>query len=569
MVVHGTNAGARLSLGDGEFRIGRDPDSQLRLDDPECAWRHCSILRKDEGYELIDHRSNAGTRVNGIRSPRKMLRYGDQIAVGETVLVFQKQATGETAGAGMELFCAATLLYLFRALAAANSESQMKALEEQIIHVIGELLPVQYGIVVLGKSAEDLEQRESDLAGLAAEAAREGPVTGAGGQTAAAPLFVRGLLEGAIAIRSRSAPVGFVSLRDTLSSIASLASMALENAREVESLQIQRKLLEERVAPSGIVGESLVIRKVLEMTSRVAPQDTTILILGESGTGKELVANAIHEQSNRRARPFVAINCAALTETLLESELFGHEKGSFTGALAQKKGKLEIAEGGTVFLDEIGEMSPALQAKMLRVLQEREFQRVGGTKTLRLDVRVLAATNKDLLADVKKGLFREDLYHRLNVVAIRMPALRERGQDVLLLARYFLVRSMGRCGRRVQGFSPEAESLLLQYNWPGNVRELENAVERAVVLGNSDWVLPEDLPETILEAVPSDQWSSIYHVSVGGAKRDSILRAWAQAKGDYKAAAELLGLHPNSLLRLIRNLHLRDRLRGMSSGEPL
>jgi Nif-specific regulatory protein len=196
------------------------------------------------------------------------------------------------------------------------------------------------------------------------------------------------------------------------------------------------------------------------------------------------------------------------------------------------------------------------------VLQQREFQRVGGMKTLKLDVRILAATNRDLSAEVKKGSFREDLFHRLNVVAIRMPALRERAEDILLLARYFLSRSMARCRRRVQGFSPEAERLLMQYNWPGNVRELENSVERAVVLGNSDFVQPEDLPEDLIDSLPGADLNSVYHSSVGDAKRESILRAWAQAKGDYKIAADLLGLHPNSLLRLIRNLRLRDRLRG-------
>jgi transcriptional regulator with GAF, ATPase, and Fis domain len=269
-------------------------------------------------------------------------------------------------------------------------------------------------------------------------------------------------------------------------------------------LNTRNQLLEAELAPrpSGIVGSSAAVLKLLELIARVAPQEATVLILGESGTGKELVARAIHAQSARRSGPFVAINCAALTESLLESELFGHEKGAFTGAAAQKKGKLELADGGTVFLDEIGEMAAVLQAKMLRVLQQREFERVGGTKTLPLDVRLIAATNRDLGAEAARGAFRTDLYHRLNVIALHMPPLRERREDIVPLARHFLELAAVRCGRRVDGFSAEAEQALQSYAWPGNVRELENAVERAVVLGETEQVLVDDLPETVLESGP-------------------------------------------------------------------
>jgi Nif-specific regulatory protein len=304
-----------------------------------------------------------------------------------------------------------------------------------------------------------------------------------------------------------------------------------------------------------------VIQKLIQTVEKLAPRDTTVLVLGESGTGKELVARALHAQSKRGRAPFVAINCAALTPSLLESELFGHEKGAFTDAAAQKKGKLEIADGGTVFLDEVGELAPELQAKLLRVLQQREFERVGGTKTLRLDVRMIAATNRDLAAEVRRGAFREDLYHRINVVALRTPPLRDRREDVLLLARHFTTRAAAHCGRRVNGLSAEAERCLTAYQWPGNVRELENAIEHAVVLGESDQILLEDLPESVVEGAPAADVPGAYQASVGDAKRDSILRAWAESGGDYKAAAKRLGLHPNSLLRLIRNLGLRDILK--------
>jgi transcriptional regulator with GAF, ATPase, and Fis domain len=274
-----------------------------------------------------------------------------------------------------------------------------------------------------------------------------------------------------------------------------------------------------------------------------------------------MVAQAIHRQSARSTRAFVAINCAAITETLLESELFGHEKGAFTNAVAQKKGKLELAEGGTVFLDEIGELAAPLQAKLLRVLQQREFERVGGTRTWKLDVRVIAATNRDLPGEVRRGAFREDLYHRLNVVALVAPPLRERAEDIPALAEHFLARACQRCRRRVSSIAPEALAYLKAYAWPGNVRELENAIERAVVLGEGETLLAEDLPETVLDAPVTPAAKGALQSSVTDTKRQLILRAWEESGGDYKLAALKLNIHPNSLLRLVRTLGLREMLR--------
>jgi Nif-specific regulatory protein len=247
---------------------------------------------------------------------------------------------------------------------------------------------------------------------------------------------------------------------------------------------------------------------------------------------------------------------------LLESELFGHEKGAFTGAVAQKKGKLEVADGGTVFLDEMGELAPSLQAKLLRVLQEREFERVGGTHPVRIDVRVIAATNRDLVESVRACTFRQDLYYRLNVVSIEMPALRERREDIPLLAAYFASRAAEKSKRHVRGVSPEARVCLTNYDWPGNVRELENAIERAVVLGSSEFVLPEDLPEAVLETErPAGVNISGYHETIAEAKKQVIMRAVDQAGGNYTEAAKLLGVHPNYLHRLIRNMNLKSALK--------
>ena len=348
-----------------------------------------------------------------------------------------------------------------------------------------------------------------------------------------------------------------------LTAIGSIAAAALDTARRMESLEQENRRLQDEISlEHNMVGDSPRMRDVFQFIARVAPRDITVLIFGESGTGKELVARAIHRTSGRANKPCVAINCAALAENLLESELFGHEKGSFTGAIAQKKGKLEIAEGGTVFLDEIGELAPLLQAKLLRVLQEREFERVGGTRTIKLDVRLITATNRDLEEEVKKGRFREDLFYRLNVVSLRMPALRERREDIPLLASYFAAKFSQRSNRPVLGVSPHARSCLTNYDWPGNVRELENAIERAVVLGSSDLILPEDLPEAVLEKAESAGASmTAFHDSLREAKKQLILNAFEQAQGSYTDAARLLGLHPNYLHRLIRNLNMKQLLR--------
>jgi len=350
-----------------------------------------------------------------------------------------------------------------------------------------------------------------------------------------------------------------------LTAIASVAAVALEHARYVEWLEGENQRLQEEInIEHDMVGESPRMRDVYQFVSRVAPHESTVLIRGESGTGKELVARAIHRTSKRGNRPFVAINCAALTESLLESELFGHERGAFTGAITQKKGKIEIADGGTLFLDEIGELALTLQAKLLRVLQEREFERVGGTRPIKVDIRLIAASNRNLDEAVKSNLFRQDLFFRLNVVSIMLPPLRERRDDIPLLATYFVQKYARATDRRVVAISPEAHRLLKNYDWPGNVRELQNALERAVVLGSSDHIRPEDLPEALVENNEStDAGVTRYHDAVNTVKRQLILRAIEQAGGNFTEAAKLLDLHPNYLHRLVRNMDLRKDLKSL------
>jgi transcriptional regulator with GAF, ATPase, and Fis domain len=354
-----------------------------------------------------------------------------------------------------------------------------------------------------------------------------------------------------------------------MTAVAGIASLAFDNVKQWEKLrQENQELRAEIELEHNMLGGSPAMRKVFDFIRRVAPTDSTVLVQGESGTGKELVAHALHRNSPRAEQPFVAINCAAIAESLLESELFGHEKGAFTGAAAQKKGKVEIAEGGTLFLDEIGELAPGLQAKLLRVLQEREFERLGGTKPIKLDIRLIAATNRSLPEAVKAGTFRNDLYYRLNVVTLNMPPLRERREDIAVLADHFVAKASRKSRTRVKPLSPEAVAALRHYDWPGNVRELENALERALVLGSTDSILPDDLPEAVLEAgsaatVPADK----YHGSIKETKKQLILHALLQANGNYIEAAKALGMHPNSLLRLVRTLDLKAVKAGIQAAE--
>jgi DNA-binding NtrC family response regulator len=303
-----------------------------------------------------------------------------------------------------------------------------------------------------------------------------------------------------------------------------------------------------------LVGSSPAMRKVVGLIEKVAATDTTVLVRGASGTGKELVARALHTNSPRRTRPLVTINCAALQENLLESELFGHEKGAFTGAVAAKPGLVEVAEGGTLFIDEIGEMAPGLQAKLLRVLEDGHYRRVGGTREMNADVRVVAATNRDLAEEIKNGRFREDLFYRLNVVSIHLPGLRERGGDIPELVEHFLTtRPIGPLRSRVDA---EAMKALLAYSWPGNVRELANVLERAQILAENHIITLEDLPENVVSAAPAASEPSGDPNHLNEVERRHVWSILQQEKGNKVHAARILGISRRSLYRLIEKHHL-------------
>ncbi len=331
----------------------------------------------------------------------------------------------------------------------------------------------------------------------------------------------------------------------------------VEKALEKQNLLFENKRLREELdgetaGPRSVIGVSRSMLQVIELVNQVADSAATILIEGESGTGKEVIANAVHYRSNRRNRPFIKVSCAALPETLLEAELFGYEKGAFTGAIGRKSGRFELADTGTLFMDEVGEIPPSMQVKLLRVLQEGEFERLGGTKTLRVDVRLVAATNRNLAELVKRGRFREDLYYRLNVITISIPPLRERREDVPLLVDHFIRRYARRNNRAIAGISKDAMDRLMEHSWPGNVRELENTIERAIVLTRDTMIAGDALPPSILSsAAPSSRVIVPIGMKMQDVQRLMINETLRHTGGNRELAAKLLGIASRTIYRKI------------------
>ena len=579
----------------GEHRI-RDLDSRNGtfvngVPVTERALQHGDQVRIGASLLLFSDDAHAGASSDG----EPPLRFDDGAASGSTLELDPKESPyfeGSSAARLDPARVPGDLRVLLDASRQIATSRSVRELSERLVDLVLETMPLDAASVAwcgpgtmaltefFGKSrlagipsvSRTLGKRvlESGESVLSVDLAAAGPhpdspsLLASGGRSlAVAPLTAFGRTWGVFSISSNhpGPPLERRHL-ELLTGLANMAAAAADNLRQREWIESDHRRMAGELAGGGdLVGESQPMREVNALVAKVAPTEATVLVVGETGTGKELVARAVHRISPRGTRPFVAINCAALTETLLESELFGHERGAFTGAIAQKRGKLEIAEGGTVFLDEVGDMTPALQAKLLRALQEREIERVGGTRTLRIDIRVVAATNRDLARAIEAGEFREDLFYRLNVVTIALPPLRNRKEDIPLLAAYFLRRHAEKARKQLQGFSSEARECLLRYDWPGNVRELANAVERAVVLAAADLVLPEDLPSSLVEA-SSGRAPSLgrYHDAVNEAKRAVIRRALEEAGGTFTEAARLLGMHPNYLHRLVTRLGLRNGL---------
>ena len=600
--------------------IGRETTATLCVADASVSRRHSQIEREAEHFVIEDLESLNGTFVNDVPVKRRKLQHGDRVRIGDSQFIFltheaDMSSSSEVHFEDGQVITGSTLQFRFndalyvmaRDLSALmkisttiNAIRGLEKLQKTLLDLLFEVVPAERGVVLLTDTGAEgdepvfgsvfgldrergqdasikvsskvtrwvLKHRESILITNQAEADNFGSsdslVADQPASVMCVPLIMLDRSLGVIYLDTTELDTPFDQDHlQLVSAISAITAVAIENARHFEWLVSEnQRLIADFNIEHNLVGESPPIREVLQFISKVAPTDSTVLLSGESGTGKELAARAIHLNSKRADKTFMAVNCAALAESLLESELFGHEKGSFTGALMQKKGRLEIADGGTVFLDEIGELSPALQVKLLRVLQEREFERVGGTRAIKVDIRLITATNKNLEESIANGTFRQDLYYRLNVVNLEMPALRERPEDIPLLANYFAAKYAERCNRRITGIAANAQARLASYYWPGNVRELENAIERAVVLGATDRILLEDLPESLLESEPAAAAPGAkYHEAVAETKRQIILSAMQQAKGSYTEAAKLLGVHPNYLHRLVRNLNLKEQLK--------
>jgi transcriptional regulator with GAF, ATPase, and Fis domain len=618
LAISGPLAGSELPLHSGEFAIGREPSNALWLEHPSVSRRHCVIRLQEERRAILDLDSRNGTFVNRVPVKQRELENGDEVRIGEYVFLFLTKEAASAAGPEAPIDDSRQLTrsivlkpedsrYLTTARRAGDLEGEAaartardlnslltaseaihslrgtEAVARQLLQSAFEVTPAQSGAVVLfdpegtdpaltfgwerkaGATAAAshyqalIDQVKDERATVLCEDPQEGSASLIG-----APLVAFERMLGVIALESEG-PAGRFDENhlQLVAALGVIAGPALENARRLELVESENHRLQAEIGiQHNMVGESAPMRAVFHMIAKSAPSDATILIRGESGTGKELVARAIHAASRRSGKVFLAINCATLSETLLESELFGHERGAFTGAIAQKRGKLELAGGGTLFLDEVGELAPVLQAKLLRVLQEREFERIGGIRPIRVDIRLIAATNRDLEHAVETGSFRRDLYYRLNVVSLVAPPLRERREDITLLARYFVAKYAEKTGRKIAGISLAVRGHLTRYDWPGNVRELENAMERAVVLGSSELIEPEDLPESVLETAPrGDTAAGGYHEALIDSKKRLILGALEQAGGSHLAAARLLGINPTYLSRLIRNLNLKTALK--------
>lgn len=616
IAINGPQEGHVYPLPEGRFSVGRHVENDLTLSSLEVSRRHCEITCAGQGqFVLRDLGSRHGVLVNGRPVREWALSHSDLVTVGRSVLLFlldddvEEPAylpvnEGPVLADSTVIKKPSELFYLdvarvetqlpsddaiardLHALLEAGRRLQgpldLEGVGRRVLDAVRALVPSERRMVLVREAGSDrletlawqsdwggefqagrsvLKQMMDEAVGVWFGGVRvpEGGDSIIGiGSVLCAPFLHAGEVCGAVYVDSRG-PSAFQERHlELVGAIAGFASATLQNALHVRRLEDENARLQEVQLSHDIVGESAPIRRLLDLVSRVSRVETTVLIRGESGTGKELAAQAIHRSSARSRGPFVAINCATLSENLLESELFGHERGAFTGAVQRQTGKLEAARGGTLFLDEVGELPPSIQAKLLRVLQEREFCRVGSTQAVRADVRLVAATNRDLEAAIRAGEFREDLYYRLKVITLETPALRHRRDDIPLLAHHFLAMFSRRLSRLEVRLSDAARRCLMTYSWPGNVRELGNVIERALVLGDGDVIQPEDLPEELLDGAAEPAGG--FQEAVTETKKKLILRAWRDGGRDYKATAQILGVHVNSLHRMISRLGIKDQL---------
>jgi transcriptional regulator with GAF, ATPase, and Fis domain len=615
IVISGPAAGDVFVLDADEIVLGRDPANAVAIADPSLSRRHCIVNRTGDGWAVRDLGSFNGTFVNGEPVAERVLAHADRLRIAATELLFHAEHPPVEPSPRSELHDTTSLrlddavylrssahvpehartqrdlLALVRIGTAIAGIQERRQLESELLDAAFAVTPAsaaafmridpETGGQTIGQSRTragglevhpnptvvglSLSRREALLTSVSRDGRdRSGSPAPAGPDLVsvlAVPVLDGEGVAGLLYLDTADSEARFDSQHlQLVTAIAGIGSVAMKNVSRVEQLEAEAATLKHALRITHkMIGTAEPMQQVYDFIAKVSRADSTVLITGESGTGKELVARALHENSSRTNAPFVAINCAAIAESLLESEMFGYERGAFTHATTTKRGRLEIADRGTLFLDEVGELSPALQAKLLRVLQFQEFERVGGTRPIKIDIRLISATNRDLEKEVAEGRFRHDLLFRLNVLPLRMPPLRERRQDIPALALHFAEVITKRMRRGPVRFSPAAMRRLTAYDWPGNVRELENAIERAVVLSTAAEINPDDLPADIAEVVafdPADE--SPFHAAVTEVKRRLVLDAIAEAKGRWTDAARLLGLHPNYLHRLRRNLGLRD-----------
>jgi Nif-specific regulatory protein len=552
--------------------IGRDPGNDLVLADSHVSRAHARIVGGSGGCAVQDLDSRHGTYVNGARIAAQTLHDGDQLQIGQVELTYRIEdpasrailASATAAGmpppelAGVEARRLRLLYEVSRMVGAGGERSDLagRILERAIAGLGGEA-----GLVGLVEQPGRLRRLAGGntalvLPPLVLEAVlrrRESILVAEGGQHAVgAPLLSDAGVLGLLYV-TRKTPTFTVEDRSFLDVTAQLTAAALSQGDREGRLQRVAEALREPV--TELLGSAEPLAAMRERIDRYArAHDTAVLIRGESGTGKGLVARELHARSPRAEGPFVSVNCAAIPDTLIESELFGHEKGAFTGAARAVRGRFALAEGGTLFLDEIGDLSPSAQAKVLRAIEDREIQPLGSEQTIQVDVRILSATHRNLEDDIAAGRFRSDLFYRLAVVELVVPPLRARGNDIVLLAEVFLRRAAQRLGRRVQGFTPAAREVLLQYDWPGNVRQLANEVERALLLGDGELIDLDDLRARMKRDAPAAQDAAPR--TFADAEREALQCALDESGGNIRAAARTLELSRNTLYRKLRKYKL-------------
>jgi len=601
-IKHGPDIGKVFTVKKDKITIGRNKDSDIALNDNTVSRIHCEISFLDDKIVLKDIQSTNKTSVNNQTTSREQaLSCGDEIKLGNTTLcIEQLEDAVVPAGLGNnEAVSNPTLLIdnrkvtiektssnldlLYNVNSAIHSIRDKNELIKILLQLVFDVIPAEHGAILIYDFNEKklkpqialsrktgitqdiyisysiAEMAFSKKIGVITSDALNDPrfanketiIQRSIRSAMCAPLGTVNNMIGVIHLDSR-VETGVFSEKDLdlLTVIANQAAIALENIDFFSHLNEENKLLQKAMQEKyNMIGKSKSIKDIFGVIDRLSQSESTILIRGESGTGKELVARAIHYTSVRKKKPLVCVNCAALNKNLLESELFGHERGAFTGAVGQKIGRFELADGGTIFLDEIGELNLESQVKLLRVLEEGRFERVGGVKSISTDVRILAATNRNLEEAISEKLFREDLYYRLKVIQIDLPALRERKEDIIPLALYFLEKYSSETGRGHMQFSKEASDQLIAYKWPGNIRELKNCIERVVVLANSNIVSPKDLSIITNDnkSVNTDSFPSLQKM-----ERDHIIKALNFTGSNKKKAAQVLGIQRSTLYEKLK-----------------